>query len=170
MTDALPPDDDALGELLRKAWRDEAPPAAARARVLALHDPAPRLERGAAALRRLVAVLVSGGDAAPFAPAFGVRGAAGRQWLFRAGACEIDLRVSASAHDQRWTMAGQLFGAPGAQRIALGGAGFQAHVALEATREFVFAGLPAGRYSLTVEGGEVDVVVPDVDIGQPTGA
>lgn len=172
MTDpARPPlDETALSDLLRRALADEAPPAALRDRVQALASPARRLAgRAALALRRLVATLVSDGSAgAPLGPAYGVRGsaaAASRLWLFRAEEVEIDLR--ATPQGPHWVIAGQLFGAPPIERVVLDD-GTQPTVAeLDATREFRFAGLPPGLYSLSFEGGEVDIVIPRLDIGTP---
>jgi hypothetical protein len=160
------PSDDAIADLLRSAWRDEPPPAAVRARAVALHDPMSRLAgRASAMLRRLVAAAVPDVASSPFAPAFGVRGAAhaGRQWLFKAEECEIDLR--AAPRGERWVLAGQLFGASQAERVVLGGA-VQASAEVGPTREFSFTDLPAGRYSLSVQGGDLEVVIPQFDVGE----
>lgn len=162
----LPRNDDPIGDLLRRAWRDEAPPATVRARAIALHDPVHRLAgRASALLRRLVAVAVPDFGDSGFAPAFGVRGAAapGRQWLFKADECEIDLR--AIPRGDRWTVAGQLFGASQAERVVLDGGGEQASAEIGPTREFAFTDLSAGRYSLTVQAGELEVVIPGFDVG-----
>jgi hypothetical protein len=159
------PNDDAVGDLLRRALHDEMPPAAVRARVFALDDPARRLARRASALvRRLAAAAMPGVEAQPFAPAFGVRGAAaaGRQWLFRAEECEIDLR--AVPRGERWNLVGQLFGASQVERVLLAGVK-QASVEVGPTHEFGFADLPAGRYSLTIQGGDLEVEIPQFDLG-----
>lgn len=166
MTDTLPPDLAATAELLRRSAQDEAPPPHVRARAIALDGTAARLVSGGAAwLRRLVAVAVPDGGATGFAPAFGVRGAAlaGHQWLFKAEECEIDLRTQ--PQDELWGVAGQLFGMPQARRVLIEGAAAQASAELGPTREFGFRGLPAGRYSLTVQGGDCEIVIPNVDIG-----
>jgi hypothetical protein len=165
-----PLSDEALGDLLRRAALDEAPPAAARMRVIALYDRTHRLAgRAATAVRRLVAAALPDLTASPFAPALGVRGAAatGRQWLFKAEECEIDLR--ATARGEGWSLAGQLFGAPNAERVLLDGAK-RASAQLVPTCEFSFADLPPGRYSLTVLGGDLEVVIRQFDLGDQTDA
>lgn len=166
MTDILPPDLAAVAELLRRSAHDEAPPPHVLARVLALDGTAARLVRsGSALLRRLVAVAVPESGATGFAPAFGVRGATltGHQWLFKAEECEIDLRTQ--PQDELWSVAGQLFGMPQAQRVLIEGAAAQATAELGPTREFGFRGLPAGSYSLTVQGADCEIVIPHLDIG-----
>lgn len=166
MTEHLPADLVPIAGLLRRAASDEAPPAAVHARAVALHSGAHSLAQSAGALlRRLVAVAVPDSGATAFAPAFGVRGGApaGRQWLFKADECEIDLR--AVPRGELWSVAGQLFGAPQAQRVVLGGA-LQASAEIGLTREFVFTGLAAGRYSLTVQGGDLEVVIPQFEVGE----
>ena len=162
-----PLSDDELGELLRRSAQDEAPPAAVRARAVAIDSVPARVARQATKLlRRIVAVALpgEGGPTTPFAPALGVRGAAGGQWLYRADECEIDLRVAPRGHE-RWSVAGQLFGDLDATRVVLDGPGGARSAEIGPTREFSFTDLPAGRYSLAVQAGEVEVVVPQVEVG-----
>ena len=172
MTQPPLPETDPLGDLLRRAALDEAPNALVRARAVALHGAMRRAAGEATALlRRLIAVAVPDGGGSPFAPAFGVRGGATpeRQWLFRAEECEIDLRTA--PRGERWLVAGQLFGAPQAERIVLAGGAVALSAAIGPTREFSFAELPAGRYSLTVQGGELEIVISQFDVGgvEPAG-
>ncbi len=157
------PGDDARGALLRRAAHDEAPPPAVRARAVALRSGLAAVT--GALLRRVAALVRSEAGAAPFAPAFGVRGGAlsARQWLFRADECEIDLRVA--PRGERWSVAGQVFGALQAERVELAGAEHRASAVLGATREFAFDDLAAGSYSLALQGGEVEVVIPQFDVG-----
>lgn len=166
MNDSLPPELAAIAELLRRAAHDEAPPPEVLARVLALDSPSSRLKQSSAALlRRLIAVVVSEGSGVGFAPAWGVRGSmlADGQWLFRAEDFEIDLR--AARKGEAWSLAGQLFGMPDAERVLLEGPVPSATVVLGPTHEFAFDSLVAGSYRVTVQGGEVEVVIPRVDIG-----
>lgn len=163
-----PVDDDGMGELLRRALRDEAPPAALRERAMALRGPVQWLAaRAGAALRRLVAVAVASEVAPDLVPSLGVRGAmpTGQQWLFRVEDCEIDLRVA--PRGEGWVVTGQLFGAADAQRVVLGTLAGDpvASIELGPTREFGFGDVIAGRYSLTVRGGDLEVVVPTFDVG-----
>ena len=163
----LPAADAAIVDLLRRAMHDETPPAAVRARAIALDDLTSRLAKHAATLlKRLVAVAVAHDPASGFAPEFGLRGAAaaGRQWLFKAEECEIDLRLGGDDHG--WTLTGQLFGAASARRVVLSAADEAARIAeLGPTTEFRFADLRAGRYALTVQAPEVEIVVPGIDVG-----
>ncbi len=160
--------EDALGELLRHAARDEAPPAAVRARAIALDSHPIRIAKQAAGLlRRIVAVALPDAAArSPFVPALGVRGApgTGRQWLYRAPDCEIDVRVVSRANE-RWSVVGQLFGELAAVRVVLEGAGSARSAEIDATREFAFVDVPAGAYSLAVQAGDVEVVVPRIEVG-----
>lgn len=164
MTDPRPPaDDDALAALLRAALRDEAPPASVVERAVALRSPLRQLAgQAATVLRRLIAVAVPAPGGGPFAPAFGVRGIAPRQWLYRSDECEIDLRVV--ERGGQWAIVGQLFGALQAERVLLEGAQ-QAVAELGPTREFSFGALAPGSYRLVVPADEVEVVVPQIDVG-----
>jgi hypothetical protein len=164
----LPPGERALAELLRRAARDEAPPAAARAAAIALAAGPQAVAWHAAAVaavRRLVALALPGASGPGFAPALGVRGTAaeGRQWLFAVEGCEIDLRTV--LRGERWHVEGQLFGMPGAQRVLLDGGAAPASVAVGPTFEFAFADIAEGRYRLTVQAGALEIVVPQFDIG-----
>lgn len=156
-------DDDALAALLRQAWRDEAPPRALVARVIGWRRAQRQAAgRAAAALRQLFAVALGGDTTSALAPAWGVRGTTGRQWLYHTAECEIDVRIV--ARGQGFAIVGQLFGALAAERVCLSGAAGELVAPLDATREFVFADLPAGRYRLAVQAGEVEIVVPQLDV------
>lgn len=163
----LPPSDDAVGELLRRALRDVAPPPAVFARAVSLRGPARRMAAQAGAvLRRLIAVAVPMEAGSPFSPAFGMRGSASvRHWLFRADDCEIDLRIA--PRGERWAVSGQVFGAAQTQRVVLSSVGAEplASAELGPTREFAFSDLVSGRYRLTLQGGELEVVIPEFDVG-----
>jgi hypothetical protein len=166
MNEPLPPEDQHLADLLRRAGQDEAAPAEVLARVVALRGSAQRLAgRASTLLRRVIAVAMPGGGASGFTPAFGVRGGvpAGQQWLFKSDECEIDLRTARQG--ERWAVAGQLFGALGAQRVLLEGGSRPLTAELGSTREFNFADLAPGRYRLTVQAGNCEVVIPQFDVG-----
>jgi hypothetical protein len=163
----LPANDDALAALLREALRDPAAPPEVLARAIALRSPLREAaRRAAAAVRRLIAAPVFDAGGA-FAPVAGVRGAGAmpRQLLFRAEACEVDLRLSAQG--AAWTVAGQVFGAEGAREVVLSGSAGARSAALGPTGEFSFAGLAAGRYELTVRTPELDIVIPALEVGAP---
>lgn len=175
--DDLDPRDQALAQLLRRALQDEAPPPALRARVLALQSAAAppavadaqALALGAAAarlLRRVVAQLLPapGGEALPFAPAAGLRGGGARQWLYRAEDCEIDLRVL-PREGARWSVVGQLFGELTVSGVVLEGPGGPRRADIGPTREFGFEDLDAGCYRLALQGAELELVVPQIDVG-----
>jgi hypothetical protein len=162
----LPQTDDDLAALLRAAAHDPAPPPQVLARALALRGPVREAARQAvAALRRLIAVPVL--DAASgFGAAPGVRaaGASPRQLLFRAEACEVDVRIS--ARGAAWSVAGQVFGAPDAREVVLAAAdGAPRTAELGPTGEFGFTGVTPGRYQLTVRTAELEIVIPSVEVG-----
>ena len=158
--DAAGPDAE-LAARLRAALCDPAPPQAVLARAIA-RDGA--LRRAAAALRRLIAepVLDAG---AGFGAIAGVRSAGSlpRQLLFRAEACEVDIRVQALGSS--WVLAGQVLGAPEARLVVLSGAGSERVVELGPTAEFSFVDVTAATYDLTVRTPEVDIVVPGLKVG-----
>lgn len=168
-----------LGELLWRAASDEAPPAAVRARVVGLFGDAPlqaasgasgsRSAAGALG-RRLIAEWIGGGGAGGFAPAFGMRGTAlgSSQRLYRAEQCEIDVRIVTQG--ESWQLAGQLFGIDAVKHVTLSGPGFEASAAPDVTQEFGFSALPAGTYTLTVKAGELDIVIPAIEVGSASGA
>lgn len=162
----LPETDEALAALLREAARDPAAPPQVLARTIALRGPGREMARKAvAAVRRLVALPVFDATSG-FGAAAGVRatGTSPRQMLFRAEACEIDLRIS--ARGSAWTVAGQLFGAQGVHQVVLSGtAGAPRTADLGPTSEFSFTGLAPGSYELTVKTTELDIVIPAVEVG-----
>lgn len=161
-----PDSDEELAARLRDAARDPAPPPDVLARAIALRSPLREAaRRTAAAVRRLIAEPVFDA-AAGLGAAAGVRsiGIAGRQLLFRAEACEVDLRVNPQG--TAWTLAGQVFGMPEARHVVLAGPDGQRIAELSATREFVFTGLAGGRYELTVRTLEVDIVIPALEVGR----
>jgi hypothetical protein len=161
-------DDEALGALLRAAMHDEAPPRHVTERALALRSRVGRAAQAASsALRRLVAVVVPAAQSGTaFAPAFGVRGAAAPGWqsLYRSDECEIDLRVTPGS-DERWNLAGQLFGALPAERVVIDAAGTSSSAQIGPTREFFFSALAPGLYRLSVQAGDVEVVIPRIELG-----
>lgn len=166
MTAPKPPaTDDALAALLREALRDPAAPPDVLARAIALRSPLREaVRKAAAAVRRLIAAPVF--DAAGgFAPAAGVRGAgvSPRQLLFRAEACEVDLRIAAQG--AAWILTGQVFGTEGAREVVLSGSEGARTAVLGPTSEFSFPSLAAGRYELTVKTPELDIVIPAVEVG-----
>lgn len=159
--------DESLARVLRDAARDEAPPEAVLARVIALRSPLSELTRQAGALwRRLIAQPVH--EATGQAPAMALRaaGAAAQRGLYRAEDCEVDLRVS--AHGLQWAVTGQLFGHTGAARVTIDGDDFDAAVDVDATGEFAFADLPAARYTVTVKTGGLHIVIPGLEVGPGT--
>lgn len=165
---AMAYDDDRLGELLRAALHEEAPPRAWVDRVIALRSPGRQLLRAAGAtLRRLVAQRVPGGAGSGFAPAFGVRGGPGEatQMLYHAEECEVDLRLAPRA-DGLWNLRGQLFGLPAHTRVRLAGPAGEALAESGPTSEFAFDGLPPGAYRLVLDAGELEVVIPQIEVGQ----
>lgn len=161
----LPATDEALAALLREAARDPAPPAEVLARAIALRGPLRQaVRRAVAAVRRLIAVPVLDA-AAGFGAAEGVRSAGtfGRQLLFRAEACEVDVRIDPQG--AAWTLAGQVFGAHDARQVVLAGPGGERTAELGPTSEFNFGQLAAGSYELTVKTPDVDIVIPALEVG-----
>jgi hypothetical protein len=97
-----------------------------------------------------------------------------RHLLFSAQGRDIDLRISpvAGAALGQFAMAGQVLGPDDVGVVELapeGGSGGTVHrTSLDAMGEFRIDGLAAGRYSLTLQMGSDAIVLPPLDVGEPT--
>ena len=150
--------------LMRADSSEDAPPDVLMA-VISTFRPRPAREGAAALLRRVVASLSF--DSNALKPAFGVRSgqpAPSRQLLFSAGDAHVDLRLAPAA--EGWVVSGQLLGDCGAGRVELqeekGVASVQAD--LNELCEFTLPSVPAGRYALRVETGDLLIEITDLDL------
>jgi hypothetical protein len=85
-----------------------------------------------------------------------------RQLLFDAEPFAIDLRI-APATDS-WSVAGQVLGPETAGEVGVTGP-VEARAALSNLGEFTLPPLPAGRYTMTLRLGDLEVVIPELEIG-----
>lgn len=115
-------------------------------------------------VRRIVAALSF--DSLTSAPAFGMRsGHTGtRQLLFSAEDNDIDLRISEQA--EGWVISGQVLGTTSKKSDALlQGDAFSTMAVLNDLSEFSFAPVPSGNYRLNLYLGDVEVEVPELELG-----
>lgn len=176
--------DDEFAELARRASAlPDAPPALVR-RAIAAWNPAPSVSEAAAVLRagaravlrQLAAVLTFDSWAAsPLAAGLRGPGQTTRQLLFSADGRDVDLRIS-PAEDNRFVLTGQVFG-PDDTGIAR----LQAHAAdnaspapeqqglLDDMGEFRLPAVAAGRYVLSLQLGDDEIVLPPIDLGPAPG-
>jgi hypothetical protein len=114
-------------------------------------------------IKKLAAVFQM--EIAPHRPAFGERSASAsttRQMLYRADDHAIDIRIEKAK--KGFTIRGQVLGdgfANAKARLFNDGDSFES--ATEAG-EFRFAGVPAGRYELTINGDAVEITLKAIDI------
>ncbi len=123
--------------------------------------------RPADAVRRFVASLIRDSWRAPqLAP--GLR--AGNRWprslLLRAGDRELDLQITPSG--EQWQLAGQVLGPEAPGSATLSGPGGDVTASLNALGEFVFPPLQMGRYTLTLRHDDLEINVPELEIGPET--
>lgn len=124
--------------------------------------PAPAQQQGA--LRRLITLLSSDSWRAPGA-AIGMRSlqAWPRALLLKAGDRELDLQVG--PRGERWQLSGQVLGPEAPGTVTLSGPGDQVAVQLSELGEFALPPVPAGHYTLTVTQNDLEIVVPNLEIG-----
>lgn len=190
MSTLLPPDDDALEALARRALRGlpDAPAAWVQAATALWPQPATaaanpawsalqaQAQAGAQRLLRgLQAVLRFDSWHTP-ALAAGMRQAgaaqgAPRQLVYSAEDHDIDLRISAAA-DQQFSVAGQVLGPEAECVVALqaerpdgAGAADAFEAPLDALGEFRFDHLPAGRWRVQLRLPDRLIALPTIELG-----
>jgi hypothetical protein len=154
---------DHLIDLMRTDTAEE-PPAHVVARAVrllrstsAMREPRPSLKK------RVLAAL--GFDSAQQPLAYGLRAGqpTARQLVFSADGRHIELRIT--PHGESWVVAGQVLGACTGGAVTLAGPAGTAHAELNEVCEFTLPGVIAGAYSLSVELPEVDLEMPDLELG-----
>jgi hypothetical protein len=91
--------------------------------------------------------------------------ATGRQLLFNAGDNELHLQIAQAG--EGWQVTGQVLGACAGGEVELRGTGEPLRAALNEMCEFTLAPLAAGVYTLTLRLGEVEMEIPELEIGEP---
>lgn len=175
--------DDELAALARRAAALPDAPATLVQRAIAAWNSAPSVSKAAAAalqagaravLQQLAAVLTFDSWAAsPLAT--GLRGARQptRQLLFSADGRDVDLRISPAEEDNRFVLTGQVFGPDdtGIARLQAQSGDPTASAApeqigpLDEMGEFRLPGVAAGRYVLSLQLGDAEIVLPPIDLG-----
>jgi hypothetical protein len=146
-----------------RADRSEAAPLEVIARAKRLLRP--RSGDARPGLRQRISAVLNF-DSARMAPAFGLRSGTGaeRQLIFNAGHLDVDLRVALQG--AAWTVAGQILGSDDGRNIELNGPQGVAQAPINAQGEFVLPLLPAGHYRLTVQLADIDMDLPELDLGE----
>lgn len=118
-------------------------------------------------LRRFVASLIHDSWRAPQL-ALGLR--TGERWprslLLRAADRELDLQIT--PRGEQWQLAGQVLGPEAPGSATLSGPGGDVTASLNALGEFVFPPLQMGRYTLTLRHDDLEINVPELEIGPET--
>lgn len=115
-------------------------------------------------LRRLTALIRSDSWRTP-GLAYGLRSvhAWPRAILLRAGDREIDLQVAPKG--EQWQISGQVLGPESPGDVTLSGPADHVTARLNELGEFTLPLVAGGRYTLTVTQGELEIVVPNLEIG-----
>ena len=124
-----------------------------------------------AALRRVLAQLVSDtGSAPPLALGLRAAGVGTRQLLYACDDYAIDLHVSpAGAAGAGWILSGQSLGQPALVEVRLSGEGVEQRMPLTDDGEFGFGPLQAGCWQIALVGAEVQIDLPPLDIAPDPG-
>lgn len=115
-------------------------------------------------LRRLIALLSSDSWRTPGLAA-GLRSlhAWPRALILRAGERELDLQVA--PRGEQWLLSGQVLGPEMPGEVTLSGPAAHVKTTLNDLGEFTLPLVPGGRYTLAVTQGELEIVVPSLELG-----
>ena len=111
-------------------------------------------------VQRILAVLQM--DLSPNKAAFGERSASAskaRQMLFQAGENALDIRISPAG--KGFNLHGQILGAGFANAVVRIG---EFETIADETSEFRFADVPGGKYNLSFQSGEKEIVIENIDL------
>lgn len=86
-----------------------------------------------------------------------------RAILLRAGDRELDLQVG--PRGEYWQVSGQVLGPETPGQVILSGPADHVSAALNELGEFMLPLVAGGRYTLTVTQGDLEIVVPNLEIG-----
>jgi hypothetical protein len=167
--------DDEFSQQMRRALRElpDAPLALQRAAIGLWVAPAPGLLSLAQEAIRQIAAVLSFDSWSTAAVAQGMRSlrSATRHLLFSAEGRDIDLRISPMA--EVFGLAGQILGPDEGGTVCVdradGVPAEQRRATLDALGEFRVEGLSAGIYRLTLNVGSEQIVLPQVQVGEPAG-
>jgi hypothetical protein len=117
-------------------------------------------------LRRVIAMLSFDSAQAPLM--MGVRSGhlATRQMLFNAEERDLDLRIAPTG--MLWTVSGQVLGVRAGGHVELQDGSRVVHADLNELSEFALPPVPSGNYTLTLRQNDVEIRVPDLDVGPPS--
>jgi anti-sigma factor RsiW len=145
--------------LIRRDEGEDAPEHVIARAMRLLRPPAPQPK-----LRRLTAILRSDSWRTPgLAPGLRSLQAWPRAILLRAGDHEIDLQVA--PRGEQWQLTGQLLGPESPGSVTLSGPADRVTASLNELGEFTLPLVAGGRYSLIITQGDLEIVVPNLEIG-----
>jgi hypothetical protein len=115
-------------------------------------------------LQRLIALIRSDSWQTPgLAPGLRSLHAWPRALLMRAGDREIDLQVA--PRGEQWQISGQVLGPESPGTAILSGPAAHVTATLNELGEFTLPTVVGGRYTLTITQGDLEIVVPNLEIG-----
>ncbi len=113
-------------------------------------------------LRRIMAALTFD-SALSLAPGMRSSISQTRQLLFTAENLDLDVRITPDRGT--FVVSGQVLGPEVAGEATLAGDAITVHATVTALGEFSFPGVPAGQYTLTWRHGDLEVVIPRLELG-----
>lgn len=145
---------------MREDASEDAPPHVINRALRLMRRPAP----APSPIRRLVATLMRDSWHSMLQPT-GLRSVQAwpRALLLNAGDRELDLQVA--PRDRGWQLVGQVLGPEEPGAVTLSSPAERVTARLNELGEFVLPPVAPGRYTLTVTQGELEIVVPDLEIG-----
>ncbi len=148
--------------LMRADMSTDAPAAAIQRATRLLRQRRQSAPSQPSLLQRILAVLTH--DSA-VSPVVGLRDgqSATRHILFSAANRDLDIRINAS--DAGFMLSGQVLGPESPGSITLSSEDISVSTQLNAMGEYTLPSVPAGRYELILMHGELEIVVPELELG-----
>lgn len=152
---------DTLIALMRNDDSVDAPDHVLNRAIRLLRKPAP--EQPPSLFRRIIATLQSDSWHTPMAAGLRAVTTWPRALLLHAGDRELDLQIA--PHGERWQLRGQVLGVEAPGEVSLSQADMRTRVSLNEIGEFILPPVVAGRYTLVLTQGDLEIIVPDLELG-----
>jgi hypothetical protein len=159
--------DSELDRLLRRSTLLEDAREPAIERAIGIWKSRPTTAAGASSIGRVLAVLkFDSGVAGALAQGVRTSGARTRQILYLADGRDVDIRVSQVDDDEacRYDVSGQVFGTDTQGTVQLSGPNYLAAQTWSDLAEFRFEGVPAGRFTITLQTAGTEIELPAFDL------
>jgi hypothetical protein len=149
-------------DLARMDKLEDAPAHVLNRAIRLFHQGQRRAPRPSA-LERLISVLHFDSAQAPLAPGVRSGAAVPRQMVYAAGEYTVEIRIL--TRGSMFRLAGQVLGPCNGGRVMVTGPLGDTDAELSEMCEFEMGPLPNGTYQMTVRLAEVEIDVPDVELG-----